>query len=107
SRGSLGNLSEILLDERDRHAPAPDARSHALDRAVPNLSRREDSWHTRLQKKGIAIERPGASCSVAEQILRVTSRADVAPPVANDLLRQPRRLRLRSDEHEQRIAVTP
>jgi hypothetical protein len=41
------NFREILLDECDRHAPGADTRGHALDRAVPNVSRREDAWHTR------------------------------------------------------------
>src|SRR6478609_9419945 len=92
------------MDEGDRHAAFADAGGDPLDRAVANVTRREDAGHARLEQEWIARARP-ATLLRRDEIEDVAAGADVAAVVADDGFRQPGRLGIRADEYEQRIRL--
>ena len=47
-----------MLGEERGHRAFTDRSRDAFDRAVADISGREDAWHTRLEGKRVPIERP-------------------------------------------------
>src|SRR5215211_5471506 len=80
---------EVLAHERDRHAAFADGRGDALHWAGPNIAAREDAWNARFEEVRVEVEVPsprGRDVGTGEY---------VAVAIKCDLLRQPRRLRVR------------
>src|SRR5215218_1959472 len=94
-------IFEVFAHERDRHAAFADGRGDALHWAGPNIAAREDAWNARFEEVRVAVEVPsprGRDVGTGEY---------VAVAIKCDLLRQPRRLRVRSDEEEQATGLEP
>src|SRR4030095_5731086 len=92
-------LLQILVDESDCHTSFTNRRRYAFDRTQPHVPAGEDTGNSRLEKVGIAAERPAPS------LYNVITGQDVSAYIACDFLRQPASLCVRSDEHEKATTV--
>src|SRR6266436_465343 len=71
-----GELGKTLMDERYRHRAFPNSSCAPLDRAAADVARREQSGKTRLERKGLALERPAVD--PAESRVDISTGAKVA-----------------------------
>src|SRR2546423_11903829 len=93
--GGRRGVSQILVDECDRHAALAHGSCNAFDRPGANVPASEDSGHARLEEVGIAFKRPGSGEA------DVWSGEHVAASVERHLRRQPFGLGIGADEDEQ------
>ena len=79
------------MNLRDHSRPLADGRRHSLRRTGPNIANGEYAWQARLQRQ---MRRTGC--------VALSSRAgeDVAFLIQRHASVEPRRIRLRADEHE-------
>ena len=81
--------------EGNGHAALSDRGRDALHWAEAHVAARKDARNARLEKVGIAVERPAPGCA------HVGTSEHVTAAVERDLGRKPRRLRVGADEDEQ------
>src|SRR5919106_549865 len=93
---------EVLVDLLDHDRALAHGRSHPPHRARADVTHHEDARDTRLEHERGAFEPPLGGGGVGGQ---GRPREDVPQLVASDLVRKPSRVRLRTDEHEERVRV--
>ena len=94
-------VSEVLVDEGDRHASFADRRGDTFHLAEANVAAGENARHARLEQVRVAVELPAPGRA------HVGAGQDVAMPVQRDLGRQPRCLCVGADEDEEAARSEP
>src|SRR5665213_4322185 len=87
---------QVLVNERDRHASLAHPARHPFDRLMPHVARAKKPRKVRLQQE----RRPALLPE-----LEVAPGADIAVLVPLQPIRQPARIGIGSNHHEQRIRL--
>jgi hypothetical protein len=98
--GAMRRGPQVLVDRLDRDSARPNRGGDPLDRPVPDVAGREDAGHARLQRQGNASQVPPSAWQPVAR--EVPAGNDVSLLIALDLLGQPARMWLCTDEDEQR-----
>src|SRR5438094_8512336 len=74
-------LGQVLVHDRDRHAPLSYGGRHTLDGGVADVADREDARHAGLQEIRIALQRPACRRTLERQVHHIAAGAAKPPAI--------------------------